>query len=144
MRQYKLLFSGFALWFLAACDNTTTSSTAHAPQLPKPGTVLLSVSEPIVEETLNKFTFSVKVSADGNVANGVYKVEMSYGPNTGEGKFTMPKGAESATPVIKKGGRPYTYIIGFKIPDDTTFYEYFEVSSTSSGGDMRYIKAYSF
>lgn len=122
---------------------TSDDKPAEQP-LPEPGTEILSVSEPVTEDKLNNFTFSVKVIADSDIAAGVYDVRMTYGPNAGEGKFTMPKGAEHFAPAIRKGTRPYTYIIGFHMPDDTTFYDYFEVSSTNSGGNMRYLKAYTF
>lgn len=128
---------------ISGCNNSATVK-ADKHQFPKPGTEVLSVSEPVKGDTLNNFTFSVKVIADSDVANGAYDVNMSYGPNTGSGKFTMPKGGAHFTPVIRKASAPYTYIIGFRIPDDTTFYDYFEVSSTDKGGNMRYIKAYSF
>jgi len=54
----------------------------------------------------------------------------------------MPKGAEDIKPIIRKGSTPYTYIIGFKVAGDTTFYEYFQVSATNTDMKMGYIKAY--
>ena len=99
---------------------------------------------PITEDAINHTTFSVKVVADSDVANGVYDVDADFGPNFGEGKFSMPKGAEDATPVIRKGDEPYSYIIGFRIAGDTTFYDYFRVSCSKSNTKMEYIKAYSF
>ncbi len=99
---------------------------------------------PIAEDAINHSSFSVKVIADSDIATGVYDVDADFGTNFGEGKFTMPKGAEDATPVIRKGDAPYTYIIGFHIAGDTTFYDYFQVSCSKSSTKMEYIKAYSF
>jgi hypothetical protein len=57
---------------------------------------------------------------------------------------TMPKGAIDATPAIRKGSEPRTFIVGFRTADDTTFHDYFEVSSNGKQTKMRYIKSYSF
>ena len=99
---------------------------------------------PITEDTINHFKFTVKVLADSDIASGVYDVDADFGPNFGEGKFSMPKGAEDAKPVIKKGTEPYTFIIGFNIAGDTAFYEYFEVASSKNNTRMQYIRTYTF
>ena len=99
---------------------------------------------PITDDPLNKFIFSIKVIADSNIKAGVYDVDVDYGPNFAEGTFTMPKGGEDLKPVIRKGAAPYTYIIGFKVAGDTTFYDYFEVSSSRTNTKMQYIRAYTF
>ena len=113
-------------------------------ELPKPGKVVTSAQMPVKDDTLNHFTFSVKVIADSNVSAGVYDVDADYGPNFASGKFTMPKGGENFTPVIRKGDAPYTFIIGFRAPGDTTFYDYFEVSSSRFATKMQYLKAYNY
>jgi hypothetical protein len=84
------------------------------------------------------------VIADSAVADGVYDVDVDFGPNFAESKMTLPKGGEHFTPVIRKGSQSYSYIIGFRIPEDTTFYDYFEVTSTRGQTKMQYIKAYTF
>lgn len=109
-----------------------------------PGTVIDSLSEPVKEDTLNHFTCSVKIIADSAAANGVYIAAAMYGPNEAKGKFTMPKGMETARPILKKGTARYSYIVGFRIDDDTTFYDYFEITNTKSATAMRYINSYSF
>jgi len=140
-----LLCAVAALMYCSACNNAAdTPANASAKALPKPGTVVAAAEQPVTDDQLNKFTFSVKVIADSNVATGIYDVDVDYGPNFAESKMTLPKGGEQFTPDIRKGDRPYTYIIGFRIPDDTTFYDYFEVSSDKGATKMQYIKAYTF
>ena len=99
---------------------------------------------PVTDDPLNHFVFSVNVIADSNVRAGVYDVDVNYGPNFSEGQFTMPKGGEDLKPVIKKGSMPSTFIIGFRVPGDTTFYDYFEISSSIRTTKMQYVKAYTF
>ncbi len=126
-----------------SCGNH--DDTEHAKkQFPKPGTIVAEAKMPIMEDTINHFTFSVKVVADSEITSGVYDVDADFGPNFGEGKFSMPKGAEDAKPAIRKGTEPYTWIIGFHVPGDTTFYDYFEVSSSKNNTKMQYIKSYTF
>jgi len=127
----------------ASCAGNDAAEHAKK-QFPKPGTVVAEATMPITDDTINHFTFSVKVVADSDIVNGVYDVDADFGPNFGEGKFSMPRGAEDAKPVIRKGAEPYTWIIGFRIAGDTTFYDYFEVSSSKSNTKMQYIKAYTF
>ena len=98
----------------------------------------------ITEDALNDASFKVEVIADSAIANGVYDVDADFGPGFGEGQFTIPAGIEDATPLIRKGYEPYTYIIGFRLPNDTTFYDYFRVSATKHSIKMEYIRAYSF
>ena len=127
----------------ASCSGNNAAEHAKK-QFPKPGTVVAEAKMPILEDTINHFTFSIKVVADSEIATGVYDVDADFGPNFGEGKFSMPKGAEDAKPVIRKGTDPYTWIIGFRMDGDTTFYDYFEVSSSKTSTKMQYIKSYTF
>ena len=99
---------------------------------------------PVTDDALNHFTFSIKVIADSDITDGIYDVDADYGPNFAEGKFAMPKGIEDAKPIIRKGSEPYTFIIGFRLPGDTTFNDYFLVSGTKHSTKMEYIKAYTF
>ena len=125
---------------LVGCNNKSAEKTK---EFPKPGTVVATAQMPIKDE-LNNFTFSIKVVADSDVKAGVYDVDVDFGPNFAEGKFTMPKGGEELKPIIRTGSNQYTYVIGFKVAGDTTFYDYFEVSSSKDHTKMQYIKAYSF
>lgn len=144
MKKTGLLVIAFVSVTIAfySCGN---NAEEHKPKkIPKPGGTVAEAKMPIVEDAINHSSFSVKVIADSDIATGVYDVDADFGTNFGEGKFTMPKGAEDATPVIRKGDAPYTYIIGFRIAGDTTFYDYFQVSCSKSNTKMEYIKAYSF
>lgn len=140
MKKIFFLSLTLAVFFLNGCHdgNGTTK------QFPKPGTIVASAEMPVTDDPLNHFIFSVKVIADSNIRSGVYDVDADYGPNFAEGQFTMPQGAWDMKPIIRKGNSPYTYIIGFKVPGDTTFYEYFEVRSNRITTKMQYLKAYTF
>jgi hypothetical protein len=143
----KIAFSCFILSVLsiASCNNSNGKRREDKPkEFPKPGTVVATAEMPITNDPLNKFTFSIKVIADSNIKSGVYDVDADYGPNFAEGQFNMPKGGEHLVPIIRKGSAPYTYVIGFKLAADTTFYDYFEVSSNRSTTKMQYLKAYTF
>jgi len=126
---------------ISGCSENGHKKQAHFPQ---PGSVVAQASMPVKEDELNHSTFSVKVIADSEVAKGVYQVDADFGTNYANGKLTLPKGAEDAKPDIRTGNTPYTYIIGFRLEKDTTFYEYFEVMSTKETTKMRYTKAYTF
>lgn len=142
MKKRTLFRLGVSALLLASCTGNNPAESKK--QFPKPGTVVAEAAMPITEDALNHATFSVKVVADSDITSGVYDVDADFGPNFGEGKFTMPKGAEDAKPVIKKGAEPYTLVIGFRMPGDTTFYEYFEVASSKNNTRMQYIRTYTF
>ncbi len=126
----------------SSCGNGKPAN--EQKQFPKPGTVMATAKIPVVGDTLNNFMFSIKVVADSQVTQGTYDVDADFGPNFAEGQFTMPKGGEDFIPAVRKGDRPNTFIVGFKMPKDTTFYDYYEVAGSKGQTEMRYIKAYSF
>ena len=144
MKKKRALFMAAVALVSAFCSCANKTDEQKPKKFPQPGKTVVEANMPIAEDALNHTIFSVKVIADSDVANGVYDVDADFGPNFGEGKFTMPKGAEDAQPVIRKGDAPYSYIIGFRIAGDTTFYDYFRVSCSKSNTKMEYIKAYSF
>ncbi len=141
--KHTVILAITSLLLITSCKNSDTASE-RPKKFPQPGSVVAQASMPIVEDKLNKPTFSVKVIADSEVTHGVYQVDADFGPNYANGKFTLPQGAEDAKPDIRTGATPYTYIIGFRLEKDTTFYEYFEVMSTRETTKMRYTKAYTF
>jgi hypothetical protein len=134
----------FLSFLLVGCFRSESNKKDKPKQFPKPGALAGTAEMPVTDDPLNHFTFSVKIYADSDITSGTYDVDADYGPNFAEGKFTMPKGGEDFKPVIRKGTEPYTYIIGFRAPGDTTFYPYFQVSSTLKSTKMQYIKAYTF
>lgn len=86
----------------------------------------------------------VKIVADSAVDKGIYIADVTFGNNTAQGKFTMPKGIEHVAPVLRHGNTPYTGIVGFKLEKDTSFYDYFEISCTKQNTRMGYINSYTF
>ncbi len=123
------------------CSNETPVETE---KIPVPGTIIAEMSEPVTDDTLNSFVYTIRVIADSNVKSGVYDIEAEYGPNFATSKLTMPGSKGSLIPVIRKGPEPYSHIIGFRLPDDTTFNEYYLVVSSKSSTKMRYLKSYTF
>jgi hypothetical protein len=143
MKRIHLIISMIIIVaFATSCGNHSDTPKASAKKYPKPGTIIDSAETPITNDPLNHFIFSVKVVADSNVSSGVYDVDVDYGLNFAEGQFTMPKGGEDLTPLIRKDNTGF--IIGFRVPNDTTFYDYFEVRASKKTTKMQYIKAYSF
>jgi len=141
MKQNLLKFSA-AFLLLAACNSSPYNNETHF--IPNKGQNVDSMKTPIVEDKLNNSVFSVKLIADSNGRPGVYNVCAVSGFNTANSMFTMPKGAEKSRPVIHKRNGLYAYIVGFHIPNDTTFYEYYEINSANNTITMRYVKSYTF
>jgi hypothetical protein len=144
MHKIALLFGLLFALLVAACSDSGNGNDSKPKQFPKPGTVVAAAEMPVTDDPLNHFMFAVKVIADSNIAAGMYDVDVDYGPNFSQGQLSMPKGGEDLKPVIRKGAAPYTFIIGFHVPGDTTFYDYFEVSSSLRETKMQYVKAYTF
>ncbi len=142
LRNSTIFFLSVISFIRCEAPNKSISSTQR--QFPKPGTVVAKAEKKIKEDTLNDSRFQIRVVADSAIENGVYDVDVDYGPNFASGQFTMPKGGEHLVPVIKTGSSPYSFIIGFRLPDDTTFYEYYEVTSNKQSTKMQYINTYSF
>jgi len=139
MNNAILKFGAFATaLFVLSCGDSK-----QRKELPPPGTVVATVSEPVVDDTLNKSTFSLKLVAD-SLGQGIYDVAVMFGHNPALGKFTMPHGIEDIVPSVRKGNTRYSYIIGFQLPGDTTFYEYYQVTSSSTSTKMQYINSYTF
>ncbi len=142
MKNTTLIFSllGMSYLFTACGPNGGNTSTNWQP--PAPGTVIDSLSESVTDDTLNKFTATIKIVADSNAANGVYEIETEFGPNLAINKFSLPKGMTNGTPKLKKTSEKHTYIIGFLLPDDTSFYDYYQISFDKQTTKMQYIKSY--
>lgn len=136
---YQTLFV-LCLAFIYSCKSPAHNSTDHVT----PGTVIDSLSVPVKDDTLNKSVFSVRIVADSAVENGVYIVDVTFGSNFAQGKFTMPKGIEHVTPILRLSSAPYTCVVGFKLENDTSFNGYFEISSNKQNTRMGYINSYTF
>ena len=139
----KLVYTALlstVLPLIISCNATGSKSAAGTV----PGTVVDSFSIPVMEDTLNNSVFMVKIVADSAVDKGIYIADVTFGNNTAQGKFTMPKGIEHVAPVLRHGNTPYTGIVGFKLEKDTSFYDYFEISCTKQNTRMGYINSYTF
>ena len=143
MKKLIVLFLSCIVLF-TACKNGGGKETYKPKDFPKPGTVVAKDEMPIVEDKLNNFKFAIRVVADSAVTSGVYDVDVDYQSYNPEGQFTMPKGLENVKPILRRGSEPYTYIIGFKVAGDTTFYDYFQVSAVQNQVKMTYIRSYTF
>jgi hypothetical protein len=139
-----LLLSSCAIAFIATLASCGGNKTVKKGPPFSPGTVAAKFDEPVTDDALNNFRFSVKVVADSAVASGVYQVEAEFGPNYAFNKFTMPKGLEHVPPLIRKDTARYTCIVGFRLPDDTAFYDYYKITSSRSSTKMEYIMSYTF
>ena len=144
MKKTAFICAAISLAAFAACNNAPVDKKANPKQFPKPGTVVATTSAPINDDPLNRFTYTLRVVADSDIKSGTYDVDVDYGPNFAEGFMSMPKGGEDLKPIIRKGDGPYTYIVGFRLPNDTTFCDYYQVFSDKSHTKMEYIKAYTF
>ncbi len=128
---------------LCSCEHANVGGKGKSSTVPLPGAVIDSASMPTTD-TLNNFAFTVVLTADSAVAEGVYDVRATIGPNVADGKFTMPKGLEQYRLAIRKGTASQRFVVGFLTPKDTTFYEYFEVADQKNGVTMQYLKSYTF
>lgn len=124
---------------VSACNNNDDTSIKT---FPAPGTVMASDKMPVQGDTLNHFELSVKVVADSEIERGVYDVNVAAGPNSATGKFMMPKNGEHLRPVLRKGPEVNTFVVGFKVKGDTTFYDYYQVKYEKQYIKMDYLKSY--
>lgn len=141
----RLLF--VVLGSMLSCKNegkkTTHTGLETGYSQPVAGTIIAADSMAITEDQLNHNYFSVKI-VSSNAAPGSYNVVAAWGFNTAEGHLTMPKGGENIKPVLKRSAEPYSYLVGFNLKGDTTFYDYFLVNAQRGMISMKYIKAYTF
>lgn len=141
MKNKILSYAAMAL-FVIGCNSSPYNNENHF--IPNKGQNIDSLKEMVKEDTLNKAVFSVKIIADSMGREGVYNVNSVFGENVASSMFTMPKGGEKYKPILKKKSEMYTYIVGFHVPNDTTFYEYYEISANKGSILMRYVKSYTF
>lgn len=126
----------------SACQSKQASNTANNTLKMEAGTVVVADTNDIIEDKLNNHHFSVTVFATDSSINGSYDIETAWGYNTAYTTIRMPYGGEHFTPLIRKGDRPYTYLIGFNFDDDTTFREYYEISGNKGQIKTRYTRSY--
>jgi hypothetical protein len=135
---------------LSACGNTdnTADNDSVSFYAPAPGTVIAADSMRIKEDNLNELYYSVSVTATGNSVEGAYMLRAAHGYNEAQSEIKFPKLTQSLTPAIRRDEQmPYSYIIGFKYDNDTTFNDYIRVFAKRMPGvatqiELRYLKSY--
>ncbi len=142
---------GAAIIFCSCGNNQHQSPAGQEPKVTHTateevpaGTVIAADSMPVTEDKLNHFTFSVKILSTGKTGKGHYQAEAAWGHNIATGEFVMPRNDYPLIPVLKRSSEPYTYIIGFYIKGDTTFYDYYKINGTRQTIGMNYTKGYRF
>lgn len=138
----------FAACILSSCaeekkDVPVEKKAEIIDELPA-GTIIAADSTPIKEEQLNNFVFSIKISTTAKTNKGRYTIDAAWGYNTANREIVMPKNDYALVPVLKRTGDPYSYIIGFYLQDDTTFYDYYAVKGDHGNISMGYTKGYRF
>jgi hypothetical protein len=138
----------FAAFILVSCgeekkNSPTEQKTEIVDELPT-GTIIAADSMRVRGDELNIFVFSVKISTTAKTHKGKYLVDAAWGFNNGSREIVMPKNDYPLIPVLKRTGEPYSYIIGFYIKDDTTFYDYYAVKGDHGDISMGYTKGYRF
>ena len=121
----------------------TPTETVGSPDIPA-GTIIATDTMPVVEDKLNNFVFYATITSTEKTAKGNYAIEAAWGHNIANSEFTMPKYDYPLIPVLKRTGEPYTYIVGFYMKDDTTFYDYYHIQATRGSIAMTYTKGYRF
>lgn len=145
--KYSILF--IALILSAACNNTgSSSSEIEHFYAPATGTVVAADSMKIEEDNLNELYYTIRITAGDSSAEGRYKLYAAHGYNEAKSEIVYPKLTQGLKPAIRRDETiPYSYIIGFRYNDDTTFHDYARVSANRMPGvqtqiELRYIKAY--
>ncbi len=139
--KFLSYLAAFAAFFLiTSCNN----GKVVAEKYPAPGTLIDSIGQPIVEDSLNNSISYVTIKADSSIKDGIYDIHAEYGNNIADGKFAMPKGLKNYTLKLIKTDTPYFYLIGFRYPEDTIFHEYMLIKSLRNSIAMKYLKSYTF
>jgi len=127
-----------------SCSDPQPNQTKDIPttnfNIPAPNTVVASDSMRI-PDALNELYYSIEVVTTSQSRQGVYEVLVQYGYNEASTRITMPASEHPLIPVLKKNA-PNEYIIGFRIPEDNTFKDYFLVRANKGRIEMKYLKAY--
>lgn len=138
MKKVSFIISLAGVLLLSACGPSQPETAK-----PKPGAEVATAEMQLVDN-VDHAKFSISVLADSSGKPGVYIVNANSGPYSLSSQFTMPKNGEELPIKIKTGPTPNSFLVGFNLPDDTAFYDYYEVRSNRDTIKMRYVKAYSF
>ena len=136
------------LLFLSCSSNENTKNTSSTLEEsatgvggPSAGTVVAADSIKI-PDPLNELYFGVSIVATEYSFRGTYAIKAHYGANDAASEITFPHSTEKLTPALRAGDEPFSYIVGFKIVDGDTFYDYFLVKAQKEQMEMKYLKAY--
>lgn len=134
-----LVFSaiGFACVACSCSDNKKDAKEIA------PGIVLAADSIRIQEDALNELYFSATLETTEGSDSGRYHITAAWGYNAGGTDVTLPKNLETATPALRRD-TGYTFIMGFRTAEDSSFHDYFRIAAEDGNLKMRYIKAYFF
>lgn len=130
------------LLLFSACNEPSSDSSVATRAIPAANTVVASGSMRI-PDALNELYYSIEVVATPQSTQGVYEVLVRYGHNDASTRITMPVSEQPLIPVLRKKP-PNEYIIGFRLPGDTAFKDYFQIRADRGKIGMKYLKAYSF
>ena len=129
----------FLFLLLAGCATPSENVPAETVYTPPPAGTIVAIDSFKHSDGLNEFLFKIAVKVDSN--KGVYTVTAQDGPRDAAAQFTMPRNGETL-PVSIKNEAPTAFVIGFKMPDDTTFYPYYRVGLIGTAIEMQYTNAY--
>ncbi len=140
-RALMLLMSAF---LMHSCQSDSPKNNQIVSTPIKSGVEILADSLPIAEDKLNNLHFSIHVYTNDRTANGSYDVQTEWGYNIATTTIKMPDGGEDLKPILRRGSKPYSFIIGFKYDDDTAFNDFYEVQGSKHEIKTQYLKYYSF
>lgn len=138
----------FLLLLFSCGSNESPNSTSSKLEVnetgvggPAAGTIIAADSMEI-PDPLNRQYFAVSIVATEYSFRGTYAINAHYGPNDAASEITLPRSTQKLTPALRAGDEPFSYIVGFKIDEDDTFYDYFLVKAQKGQMEMKYLKAY--
>lgn len=142
MKRTLMLLVSASLMHSCQPDGPKNNQTVQEPI--KSGVEILADSLPILEDKLNNLHFSIHVYTNDRTANGSYDVQTEWGYNIATTTIKMPDGGEDLKPILRRGSKPYSFIIGFRYDDDTAFNDFYEVQGGKHEIKTQYLKYYSF
>lgn len=140
-RALMLLMSAL---LIHSCQSESPKNKQKVSVPIKSGVEILADSVSVVEDKLNNLHFSIHVYTNDRTANGSYDVQTEWGYNIATTTIKMPDGGEDLKPILRRGSKPYSFIIGFKYDDDTAFNDFYEVQGSKHEIKTQYLKYYSF
>lgn len=126
---------------MAACSNNRPENAA-AKATSEAG-ILVAADSIRIDDPLNELYFSVRLETTEQTDSGRYKVIAAWGYNEGQTDLVLPEGLENASPDVRRDSG-YAFVVGFRTKEDTSFHDYFRITSNQGNLEMKYLKAYYF